>query len=429
VYVLIYVIPFLFLFIKRVRVRAARHRFRRLSWNEGLLVLNLNLSLLNLETVSSGSTTSHPVPADYPRHQGSCIIEGVMPLQIIAFICAVLALCPQVMAGEYRDVTPDYRLSIPEDLYLRRDFKVQWWYLTGHLRDGSGREFGYELTFFVVGVQQKPYRSRFGVNRVHISHFAVTDVGQQRFLFSDSSDSGAFGFAGADEERLRVWVGGNSLEGNPKRFHIKAADGEKSLDLILTPTKPVVFHGDRGFSRKSEQSALRASLYFSYTNLATEGTLRIGDRDFTVTGRSWFDREISSQALASELEGWDWFALMLDDGREVMLYQLRKTDGSTDAFSSGAVIGPDGTYRHLRRDEFSVAVTAHYRSARTRARYPSRWIISVPSEALSVTVTPLVDDQEFLADRTTFTTYWEGACRITGSQTGRAYVEMTGYRR
>src|SRR5512139_3059910 len=166
---------------------------------------------MNLETVPSGSTASHADPAGYPGHRGSCIIEGVMTLQIIAFIWAVLALCPQAMAGEYRDVAPDYRLSIPEDLYLRKDFKVQWWYLTGHLRDGSGREFGYELTFFVVGVQQRPYKSRFGVNRVHISHFAVTDVGGKKFHFSDRSDSGAFGFAGADEGRLRVWVGGNSL--------------------------------------------------------------------------------------------------------------------------------------------------------------------------------------------------------------------------
>lgn len=348
---------------------------------------------------------------------------------VILALSIVLMACRPVMAGEYRDVTPDYPLSLPGALSLKGDFKVQWWYLTGHLRDGSGREFGYEVTFFVVGVQQRPFKSRFGVNRVHVSHFAVTDVGGKRFHFSDRSDSGAFGFAGADENRLSVWVGGNSLKGSPERMHVRASDAQKSLDLVLRPTKPAVFHGDRGFSRKSAASPLHASLYFSYTNLATEGTLRVAGRDFAVTGTSWFDREISSEPLAADIAGWDWFALTLEDGREIMLYLLRKSDGSADPFSSGTVIGRDGMYRHLKKEDFGVTVTGHYRSGRTGTRYPSRWVITVPSEGISVTVTPFVEDQEVVAERTTFNTYWEGACRVEGSHKGRAYVEMTGYRR
>jgi predicted secreted hydrolase len=267
------------------------------------------------------------------------------------------------------------------------------------------------------------------VNSVYISHFAVTDVSRKTFLFSDRSDSGAFGFAGADEGTLKVWVDRNSLEGGPDRMRIRAADEKKSLDLVLTPTKPAVFHGDRGYSRKSATSPLAASLYFSYTSLATGGTLRVGGEEFAVAGRSWFDQEISSLPLPAGIEGWDWFALMLDDGREMMLCLLRNAEGTTDAYSSGTVIGRDGKYRHLKREDFSVTETAYYRSTRTRARYPSQWVIAVPSEGFSATVTPLVEDQEFVADRTTFNTYWEGACRISGSHTGKAYVEMTGYRR
>jgi len=332
-----------------------------------------------------------------------------------------------VFAQEYKDITPGAGVEIPGDFYFRDGYRVQWWYFTGHLFDETGREFGYELTFFVVNVQKKSYTSQFGVKRIYISHFAISDIKGNRFLFSDQADTDAYALAGAKSDSLKVWAGKNILEGDMRELHIQAEDRKKSLDLSLVPAKPLVLNGENGYSRKSAKSPQNASLYFSCSRLETRGTIKIGRDIFRVKGKTWFDREISSRGLSEDQKGWDWFAIQLDDNREFMLYLLRKKDGTIDRYSSGTFVYPDGRYRPLSKNDFGVAVLDHYRSRRSPARYPSLWEITVPSENLKLRIIPSLQDQEVLAQNTTGNYYWEGTCRVEGTAKGRAYVEMTGY--
>lgn len=345
---------------------------------------------------------------------------------LVAFALSIL-MVSGTLAGEYRDVSPGYKLDFPDDFYYRRDFRVQWWYFTGHLRDGKGREYGYELTFFVVGVQKREYESRFGVDNIYISHFAVSDVNNDAFHYTEKADSGAYGFAGADSHSLKVWNGANTLEGTTKKMRLAARSKQVSIDLMLIPDKPVVLNGEEGYSRKSGESPLIASYYFSYTRLATRGTLTIGAKTYAVDGESWFDREMSSRGLARNETGWDWFSVQLDDGREIMLYLLRRRDGSVDPFSSGTLVFSDGGYRHLSLKDFRVAVLDHYRSAKTGIRYPSKWRIVIPGEGIKLVVVPLMEDQELTGTPATGPAYWEGTCKVEGTEKGRAYVELTGY--
>jgi predicted secreted hydrolase len=353
------------------------------------------------------------------------------PVSVFTLLLLLLSfffICPSSSPGqEYRDVLPEYRVKLPDDLYYRDDFRIQWWYFTGHLSTVSGRRFGYELTFFVVGVQKRKYVSRFGLNTVVISHFALSDISEGEYFFSDKADGVVFGFAGASRDRLGVFVGGDRLEGSMEEFHLAASAEDRAIDLSLIPGKPYVPNGEGGYSRKSESSPLQASLYFSNTDLRTAGTVKIADRVFEVTGKSWFDREISSRPGSEDLAGWDWFAIQLDDGRDIMLSLLRKSDGALDRFSSGTLVYRDGTYRILDKGDFSVRALDRYRSRKTGAWYPSAWEVGIPSENLSLRVTPLMQDQEFVAPYSTWNYYWEGACRVSGSTGGRAYVELTGY--
>jgi len=339
----------------------------------------------------------------------------------------ILITCTLASAQEYLDVTADYDVKMPQDFFYKQDYRVQWWYFTGHLSDETGREFGYELTFFVVNVQKRAYESRFGVNRIYISHFAVSDIAGNAFYFSDAADAGVYQYAGADDKQLKVWSGNNMLDGTFQDMRLRAADRDKSIELQLRPLKPLVLNGQKGYSRKSEDSPLIASVYFSYSQMSTQGELVIGDRVYAVKGKSWFDREISTKGLSEKQAGWDWFAIQLDDGREIMLYMLRNKDGSIDRYSSGTLVYRDGTYRHLAKDDFSVKVLSHYKSGKTGARYPAQWEVSIPSEKVSLRVFPLIQDQEVIALESTGNYYWEGACRVEGSARGRAYVEMTGY--
>lgn len=330
-------------------------------------------------------------------------------------------------AEDWREVAPGHSVSLPGDLYFKEGYRVQWWYLTGHLFDRTGREFGYEMTFFAAGIQQRTYQSEFGTELIYLSHMAVSDIAGNRYYHYSNADSGAYGFAGADSRRLHVWVGPSSLSGPDRKMRIRGVAGDISLDLSVVPKKPAVLHGDNGYSRKSEESPLIASLYFSFTDLETSGTLKLGQDVFQVTGKSWFDREISSRGIAENEAGWDWFAIQLDDDREIMLYEIRKKDGKPDPFSSGTVVYRNGAYRRLEKKDFTVKIKSRYTSRHTKARYPSKWEVSIPSEGLSLVLTPLIEDQEFTAAEAIRKTYWEGACSVEGTVPGRAYVEMTGY--
>ncbi len=342
-------------------------------------------------------------------------------------ITIVLLFCLSTEAQGWRDVAPGDRVTLPNDLYVQNGYRIQWWYFTGHLYDARGESSGYELTFFIVGVQKTKYESQFGVDAMYLSHFAISDIEGKKYYHFSNADSRAYGFAGADSSRLRVWVDRDELEGNPGKMHITAHANEADLDLVLLPRKPVVLNGDRGYSRKSEESPLIASLYFSSTDLETTGTVKLGTVLFPVTGKSWFDREISSQGLAKNEVGWDWFALQLDDGQEIMLYVIRKKDGSIDRYSSGTLVDTKGNFRDLAKDDYRIEAINSYSSKKTNIRYPSKWEITIPREKMRLVVTPLIEDQEFTGGLTGGNSYWEGTCRVEGSAQGRAYVEMTGY--
>jgi predicted secreted hydrolase len=231
---------------------------------------------------------------------------------------------------------------------------------------------------------------------------------------------------------VRVWLGDWAAEGRPpdgEPFRLRARDGGVAIDLSLGSVKPAVLHGERGLSRKGEEPG-NASYYYSLTRMPTVGQVRVDGRAVPVEGLAWMDREWSTSALGPDLVGWDWFALQLDDGRELMVYRLRRRDGTIAAASRGTLIAADGLPRDLDPDGTDVATLDHWTSPRGGTRYPARWRVRVPAVGLDLVVTPLLPDQELdLAVR-----YWEGAVRVGGTAAGRpvggaGYVELVGYDR
>lgn len=192
-----------------------------------------------------------------------------------------------------------------------------------------------------------------------------------------------------------------------------------------------MIHGRGGISQKAEGPGF-ASHYYSFTRLATRGRLTYRGRNFKVRGSSWMDHEFSSRHLKSNQVGWDWFALQLDDGSDIMLFRLRRRDGGADPHSSGTWIDPQGQGHHLRRDDFRLQATATWQSPHSRARYPAAWKITLPQAGYELELTPTIADQELITTLSTRVTYWEGSVRIRGTKhgqplSGRGYVELTGY--
>jgi predicted secreted hydrolase len=225
-----------------------------------------------------------------------------------------------------------------------------------------------------------------------------------------------------------VWVKDWTADGNPVLpMHLKAAEGDVAIDLLLQAGKPPVLQGDHGLSRKGAEPG-NASYYYSLTRLPAAGTVRVGGERFAVNGDAWMDREWSTSSLAADQVGWDWFALQLADGSDLMLYRLRRSDGAADPASSGTAIALDGTSRPLGLADFQVESRGVWRSSRSGARYPESWRIRVPGEGLDLDVRPLLVDQELDVS----IRYWEGAVEISGTRRGAAvrghgYVELTGY--
>lgn len=346
-------------------------------------------------------------------------------------ISAIDTLASQSSAGFARATAPR-AFVFPQDHGPHQEFATEWWYYTGNLDTAGGRHFGFQLTFFRFGLAPAaPARaSDWGTSNIYMAHFALSDVGGNQFFAFDRFSRSAAGLAGAQAEPFRVWLEDWSAEGLASAalpMHLRAAQGAAAIDLTLDGGKAVVLQGDRGLSQKSDEVG-NASYYYSLTRMPTRGSITINGQRFEVTGQSWMDREWSTSSLGKNVAGWDWFALQLSDGRDLMYYQLRDKNGGATPSSSGTVVAADGSTIPIRRDDMTLDVLSTWKSPRSGGTYPAKWRVQVPSTNLDLTITPYLAEQELPLT----TVYWEGAVRIEGTANGQpisgnGYVELTGY--
>jgi predicted secreted hydrolase len=332
----------------------------------------------------------------------------------------------------WREAEAGYRYEFPRDHAAHEDYAIEWWYYTGNLQAKDGRRFGYQLTFFRVGVTRQPVNpSRWAVRDLYMTHFAISDIERQQFHSFDRINRAGVGWAGAATGEYRVWNEDWSARLDGREHVLSASSGDYKIDLRLTPAKPEVAHGESGISRKGP-SAGNASHYYSLTRLETRGELIAGGETFAVTGLSWMDHEFGTSFLEEEETGWDWFSIQLDDGRELMLFQIRRRDGQIDPSSSGTLIERDGRATPIRFGEFALAASDVWRSPASQAEYPTAWTIDLPQNQLKLTTRAAFADQEWRTAESTGVTYWEGSINVEGAAagrrvTGRGYLEMIGY--
>jgi predicted secreted hydrolase len=322
--------------------------------------------------------------------------------------------------------------TFPKDHAAHEDYRIEWWYYTGNVRAEDGREFGYQLTFFRTGLDYAPKNpSRWTVRDLYVAHFALSDIASRQFTFFEQVARRGVGWAGADTGSYHVWNGDWTARLDGHDHRLTARKGTTAIDLRLSPLKPPALHGKQGLSQKGPSRG-NASYYYSFTHMKTTGTINVGGKTFSVTGRSWMDHEFSSSFLEPGQQGWDWFALQLDDGRELMLYQIRRSDGTVDPHSSGTLVQPDGNCEPLARSEFTLVPGEPWRSDASKAAYPIQWNLRIPSRRLDLTIRAAMPAQEMNTVASTGFAYWEGSIRIAGLSggkpvEGRGYLEMTGY--
>jgi predicted secreted hydrolase len=343
------------------------------------------------------------------------------------------ALRASTLPAGFELVTAPRAFEFPRDHGPHPSFRHEWWYVTGHLDTPEGEPFGFELTFFRFALKplapapaepQSAWRAR----QIYMAHFAVSDIGRTHFLVAERFARDALGLAGAQADPFRVSLDDWSLAAtaDSKAWRLVAADKGYALDLEIDPSAPLMLNGDAGFSRKSDAEGA-ASYYYSIPRMSAHGKLTRDGKSLDVRGTVWLDREWGSGALGADQQGWDWFALQLDDGSALMFYALRKQSGERDAHSAGTWLSPDGKALALKNDDVQIDSTAEWTSPQG-TRYPARWRLRVPRLDLDVDIQPRLADQEL----NTSTRYWEGASLVKGTRAnkeigGKAYVELVGY--
>lgn len=366
---------------------------------------------------------------------------AVSPFLFLAILILVLLVSPLNLAQpvsaqserHYKAALPGYKYSFPADHFSHDQFKTEWWYYTGHLKSEDGRRFGFELTFFRNGADKEPLNKKnaWALENFYMAHFAVTDESGKTFRFYEKLNRKALGLADARQDAYYVFNEGWSVEKLGEHYLLRAGAKDYSIHLLLKSAKPPVIHGVNGVSQKASCAGC-ASHYYSMTRMSAEGNIFIGEKPLAVTGQVWMDHEFGSNQLTGDQVGWDWFSMQLADNREVMLYMMRRADGTLEKESSGTVVYPDGKSKHLRLGDFTVSKLSTWKSPKSGGVYPSGWQVQIPSEALTLTLKPILVDQELKTERSTGVSYWEGAVEIAGKSkdkpvSGEGYVEMTGY--
>jgi len=373
---------------------------------------------------------------------------------VIAGACLALLSIGLSSESEWEIAKTDYAWSFPEDHWARDGYKTEWWYFTGHLEAETGKRFGYQFTFFRVGLlKERPeVTSEWGAKDLIMGHAAISLLPRALKVSGGTGESGRngnthrfsevlyravplLGGFGAYPDRRVAWSrapagtkGTWELAWNGEAFDFRAVDDELGFqfELSTTPAKPLIFQGPNGFSRKGEGSA--ASQYYSFTRLKTVGSVTVDGKQYAVNGQSWMDKEFFTNSLATGQVGWDWFSLQLNDGRELMLYVLRDGEGRID-HARGTLVGSDAKTTYLESEAFDIQPLEKWDSP-SGDSYPSRWSVRVPEAGIDLDVRSQMGDQENRSRLIPTLRYWEGAVDVTtttGERIGVGFVEMTGY--
>ena len=310
---------------------------------------------------------------------------------------------------------PNPTFSFPTDHGAHPEYRIEWWYLTANLNGSDGTTYGLQWTLFRTGLmpgEAQGWRSP----QVWFAHAAVTTPGAH--FATERFARGGIGQAGVEAAPFRAWIDEWVLEGEDFQKMTLTANGPNfGYDMSLQANGPLVFHGNKGYSVKSEQG--QASYYYSQPFFKIDGTLKLPTGDIEVSGNAWFDHEWSSQPLSGDQLGWDWFSLSFVDDAKLMGFQLRQMDGSL--YSSSTWITPDGSTSSYPNGAFS-AIPLHVKSIKDR-NLPIQWRVTLPDKNVNVVVTAQNPD----AWMELSIPYWEGPVSVSGSHIGQGYLEMTGY--
>ncbi len=327
-----------------------------------------------------------------------------------------------VEADGFAAVVPGKVFSFPADHGPHPDYRIEWWYVTANLMDSAGVAYGAQWTLFRQSMKPGAQSPGWANSQIWMGHAAVTRADLHRY--SEAFARGGIGQAGVDAQPFQAWIDSwqmraadqiNDMTVAPLLLNASGADF--SYALRLDADRALVLEGDAGYSRKSDRG--QASYYFSQPYFKVSGRITIDNTPAEVTGQAWMDREWSSQPLAPDQSGWDWFSLHLGSGEKLMLFRLRQADGND--YASGNWITRDG--KSLQLVPADIRMTPIISTEIGSRKLPTAWRIDIPAHGVAIESMAL-NPRSWMG---TSYPYWEGPISFSGSHTGMGYLELTGY--
>jgi predicted secreted hydrolase len=327
----------------------------------------------------------------------------------------------------FAQVDPRKTLSFPRDFGAHPDFRTEWWYATGWLQTPDGKQVGFQVTFFRSATEhERTNPSKFAPKQLIVAHAALSDPAIGKLQHDQRVARAGFGLAQTSESTTDIKLGKWSmLREADGRYRVTLPARDFRFDLTFTPTQPILLQGAQGYSRKGPKPE-QASYYYSEPHLQVSGAITRNGKAVTVTGSAWLDHEWSSTVLDPKAVGWDWVGANLGDGRALMAFRIRASDGSS-LWQHATLREKDGRLRQLNADAIRFTPVRYWRSPRTQAKYPVEVTLEIGQQRWQLR--PLQDDQELDSRQSTGAVYWEGAVTLErdGRPDGRGYLEMTGY--
>ncbi len=371
----------------------------------------LNVALMLLLVTELAGCRAAPVQSvlsspDATRATSTAVVTG----PTAAPPSASLSPTPTTATHDGRATTG--KVLLPQD-DAAHPAGIEWWYFNGHLEGEDRTRYGFHFVFFKV---------RVGEVYVLLGQLALTDHGQSAFVY----DQRFGGDAPQPQKGFAAAVGDWDMSGSGGEFQLRGSVQGYAFDLHTVSTKGPALHGDGGIV---DFVVAGASAYYSYPRLGVTGTVSDQGVIKPVAGLAWMDHQWGD--IQTQMIGWDWFSLQLDDGTDVMLSVVRDREGQV-FLRYGTVVGADGVSRPVTSDEFSVRKEGDWRSPRTGIQYPSAWELSMPRLGLSVLIRPVLPNAEFVVSDRNVPPYWEGEVAVSGSgrgapMSGLGFVELVGY--
>jgi predicted secreted hydrolase len=350
----------------------------------------------------------------------------LLSLTLLLGACEETTPTPQGFAGlgqasdAFLAVTPQRTLQFPADHGAHSGYRIEWWYVTANLTDEQGRDWGAQWTLFRSALRPGADQAGWHSPNLWMGHAGLS--GSFGHQVAETLARGGVGQAGVEAQPFHAWIDDWSLRSTHgsglDHLQMQARGDGFAYRLQLDSEGPLVLHGKQGYSEKSGQG--QASYYYSQPFYRVSGEIERDGQRYRVSGQAWLDREWSSQPLAAQQQGWDWFSLHLQGGAKLMLFQVRQADD--EPYRAGTWIAADGQTRALSAEQIHLT-PLHWSKQQTGRKVPTQWRVEVPTYQLSVEVQAI----ETQAWMTTRFPYWEGPVRLSGSHQGRGYLEMTGY--